>query len=310
MSNILERAQGCLMGQLVGDSLGSLVEFLTSSEIKELYPKGVTELQDGGTWNTIAGQPTDDSEMALVLARTLIREGKYRSSSALKEYQYWLNSKPFDCGNTIAQSLRGMLNEESQANGALMRISPLGIFGARHSENMVEQWAKQDAMLTHVNLVCVQVNILFTCAIAKAVGEGFSAGEILSYIETKARDMKAEEPLLNTIEISRSKPPSDYISQQGWVLVALHNALYQLSHAKNTEKAIIDTISKGGDTDTNAAICGALLGAVNGISSIPKRWQTVILNCKPGAGYPGVHKPRPVAFWPNDALELAANLIK
>ena len=75
MSNTLERAQGCLMGQLVGDSLGSLVEFLTSSEIKELYPKGVTELQDGGTWNTIAGQPTDDSEMALVLARTLIRRG-------------------------------------------------------------------------------------------------------------------------------------------------------------------------------------------------------------------------------------------
>ena len=150
-----------------------------------------------------------------------------------------------------------------------MRISPLGIFGIRHSEDKVEQWAKQDAMLTHINPVCVQVNILFTCAVAKAVGEGFSAGEVFSYIETKAKDMKVEEPLLNTIEIS-SKPPSDYISQQGWVLVAFHNALYQLSHAKNTEKAIIDTISKGGDTDTNAAICGALLGAVNGISSIPK----------------------------------------
>lgn len=69
----LSRAQGCWLGQLTGDSLGSLVEFLTAEQIHRRYPHGVRDVIDGGTFNTIAGQPTDDSEMALALARTLVR---------------------------------------------------------------------------------------------------------------------------------------------------------------------------------------------------------------------------------------------
>ena len=71
----LSRAQGCLLGQLAGDALGSLVEFKSPEEIRRTYPDGVRELADGGTWNTIAGQPTDDSEMALLLARMLAERG-------------------------------------------------------------------------------------------------------------------------------------------------------------------------------------------------------------------------------------------
>ncbi len=55
----LFRAQGCLLGQLAGDSLGSLVEFLSPEDIQREYPAGVRNLADGGIWNTIAGQPTD-----------------------------------------------------------------------------------------------------------------------------------------------------------------------------------------------------------------------------------------------------------
>ncbi len=69
-AEMLERAQGCLLGQLAGDALGSLVELQKPEQIRREYPNGVRELADGGTWNTIAGQPTDDSEMALLLART------------------------------------------------------------------------------------------------------------------------------------------------------------------------------------------------------------------------------------------------
>jgi len=71
-TGMLSRAQGCLLGQLAGDALGSLVEFQTPEQIRQEYPNGVRELVDGGTWNTIAGQPTDDSEMALLLARMLL----------------------------------------------------------------------------------------------------------------------------------------------------------------------------------------------------------------------------------------------
>jgi len=70
-AEMLERAQGCLFGQLAGDVLGSLVEFQTPEQIRREYLHGVRELAGGGTWNTIAGQPTDDSEIALLLARLL-----------------------------------------------------------------------------------------------------------------------------------------------------------------------------------------------------------------------------------------------
>ena len=72
---MIDRAQGCLLGQLAGDALGSLVEFQTPEQIRQEYPNGVRELVDGGTWNTIAGQPTDDSEVALRMTRIPANQG-------------------------------------------------------------------------------------------------------------------------------------------------------------------------------------------------------------------------------------------
>jgi len=69
------------------------------------------------------------------------------------------------------------------------------------------------------------------------------------------------------------------------------------------------TIMRGGDTDTNAAICGALLGAVCGREAIPAQWLDSLQNCRPEAGHPRVRHPRPECFWPVDVLELAELLI-
>jgi len=101
----------------------------------------------------------------------------------------------------------------------------------------------------------------------------------------------------------------DYVQQQGWVLIAFRNALWQLLHAANLEEGVVDTIRRGGDTDTNAAICGALLGAVYGREAIPAQWLDCLLNCRPEAGHLGVQRPRPECFWPVDALDLANRLI-
>ena len=93
------------------------------------------------------------------------------------------------------------------------------------------------------------------------------------------------------------------------MLIALQNALWQLFAAENLEAAIIDTVMRGGDTDTNAAIAGALIGAVSGRGAIPDQWEKAVLNCRPAADRPGVNHPRPQRFWPVDALELAERLI-
>ena len=106
MATVLFRAQGCLLGQLCGDSLGSLVEFQSPAHVRKQYPKGVRDLADGGTWDTIAGQPTDDSELALTLARTLVAKRTYDVSAARAAYRDWLASGPFDCGMATRRPLR------------------------------------------------------------------------------------------------------------------------------------------------------------------------------------------------------------
>ena len=309
MADLLDRAQGCLLGQLAGDALGSLVEFQTPEQIHRQYPAGLRELADGGAWNTIAGQPTDDSEMALMLARMLAEKGRYDREEARKAYIYWLDSQPFDCGYTVAGGLRGRHNPDSQANGAMMRISPLGVFGANYELAQVDEWARQDAAITHIHPVCQQANALYAMAIAHAVSQGCHAQKLYKQILAWSRELDVNASLLETVEAAAEYPPADYVSQAGWVLVAWQNALWQLLHAENLEQALVDTVMRGGDTDTNAAIAGALLGAVWGRSSIPKQWSESVLNCRPERDRPDVFRPRPEPFWPVDAQVLAGRLV-
>jgi len=308
-AGMLSRAQGCLLGQLAGDALGSQVEFQTPKQIRRKYPNGIRELIDGGTWNTIAGQPTDDSEMALLLARMLVERGIYDPGAARDVYIYWLNSGPFDCGMTVSSGLRGHPNPDSQANGAVMRISPLGIFGANHDLQQVAEWAKQDALLTHPHPVCQQVNALFAMAIAHAIRTGIETRDLYQQIVLWANEMGVDNSLMESIIGAADAPPADYVHHQGWVLITFRNALWQLLHAPNLEEAVVDTVMRGGDTDTNAAVCGALLGAVYGRDAIPARWIECLLNCRPAATQAHVRHPRPECFWPVDALELAERLV-
>jgi ADP-ribosylglycohydrolase len=309
-TEILSRAEGCLLGQLAGDSLGGLVEFKTLSVIHRLYPDGVRELADGGTWDTIAGQPTDDSEMALMLARVLIKERRYDAEEARKAYVFWLNSNPFDCGGTVSAGLRGEPNPDSQANGALMRISPLGIFCWNCDLESTSRFAQQDAALTHPHPVCLQANALFAMAIAQLISHQKSPLEAYENIKLWATEMNVEKTLMKAILDAQNSVPADYLHQQGWVIIAFQNALWQLLNAPSLEEGVVDTVMRGGDTDTNAAIAGALLGAAYGRHAVPSQWTTKILSCRPKAREPNVRRPRPECFWPVDAPELARSLVK
>lgn len=118
-----------------------------------------------------------------------------------------------------------------------------------------------------------------------------------------------EGSLLDAISGAATAPPADYVHQQGWVLTAFRNALWQLLHSQDLEEGVVDTVMRGGDTDTNAAICGALLGAVSGRDTIPGQWVESLLNCRPAAGQLHLRHPRPECFWLVDALELTERLV-
>lgn len=323
----LARAQGCLAGQIAGDSLGSLVEFESPASIEQRYPGGARFLSDGGTWDTIAGQPTDDSELALALARSLALLGSYDEETVARAYAAWYASEPFDIGGTtraalsraaaaaragkgVAAAAKEAANRSSQANGALMRISPLGVLGARLSPADLAACARADACLTHPHAVCQDANVVYTAAIAFAIRAGAPPDRIYDHALKTLEETGLGPAGSRCLREAESRPPADYEHHQGWVLIALQNAFYQLLHAPNLEEGVVDTVRRGGDTDTNAAIAGALLGAVWGLQAVPQQWLDCVLNCRPEKGRAGVRRPRPREYWPVDVLTLAARLLR
>lgn len=306
---LLSRAQGCLAGQIAGDSLGSLVEFESPASIARRYPDGPRQLAAGGVWDTLPGQPTDDSELALALARSLAAHGRFDEAAVAQAYRDWYASAPFDVGSTTRAALdpawRGGKNRQSQANGALMRVSPLGIFGVRLDPAALDSAARADAALTHPHPVCRDASAVFARSLADAI-RGADARQV--YHRALACEPCGEE-VRRALQAAASSPPSDFMTNQGWVLLALQNAYYQLLHAPDFEQGVVDTVRGGGDTDTNAAIAGALLGAVYGLDAVPRQWLDAILDCRPAAGLPGVCRPRPEIYWPVDILPLARVLV-
>jgi ADP-ribosylglycohydrolase len=309
---------------LAGDSLGSLVEFQSPQSIKAAYPDGVRDLADGGCWNLTAGQPTDDSELALMLARSLVCEGGFELSKVAAAYVAWFESRPFDIGGTTRQALAAgaaavgadparacsqAANRNSQSNGALMRVSPLGIYGWSMPPEELDRLARIDAALTHPHPVCQDCSALLSVTVGHAIREGSDAEATFAFALKWAQAHAKEASVRDGLLARRRQAPADFLSQQGWVLIALQNAFYQLLHAPSLEEGLNDTVGRGGDTDTNGCIAGALLGAVYGRDSVPFRWRERILSCRPISGLPGVLQPRPEPFWPVDALILAERLL-
>ena len=321
-NQLLDRAQGCLLGQLIGDNLGALVEFESPEKIAGKYPNGVGQLADGGVWNLLAGQPTDDSELALALARTLVEAGVYDAEAVATAYGLWYASHPFDIGTTTRMALApasraararaevasSKADRNSQSNGSLMRVSPIGIWAV--SPEQAAAVAMADSDLTHPHPVCAIACGAYAAAIAAGISGENPAGMLraaqIVADQAAGQDDGAIARLLDTA--AAGKKPVDYLRRMGWVVIALQNAFFHLLHTPDLADALADTISEGGDTDTNAAIAGALLGASVGRNAIPPAMVSAILACRPDKAL-GAQKPRPTTYWPDDALDLAEALL-
>ena len=295
----LQRAQGCLLGQIVGDSLGARVERKPAVEIAALFPQGVRELADGGVFHTIAGQPTDDGEMALTLARILVGRRSYPRDKVLDAYREWLQTRPVDIAETTERGLLGLHTTESQSNGSLMRVAPIGVWAAGDPARAAAA-AREDSALTHPNLVCLEACAAFCAALAAGVA-GASPAEMAEAALRHCAGPAHEA-------IARNALPADFEKRPASVLVALQNGFYRLRNAASLEEALVETVGCGGDTDTNAAVAGALLGAALGRDAFPARWILAVLACRPLAEA-GAPRPRPMAYWPDDVLELAEALL-
>jgi hypothetical protein len=106
--------------------------------------------------------------------------------------------------------------------------------------------------------------------------------------------------------IQRNALPESF--ERSRALTALQNAFFRLASKASVEESLVATVGCGGDTDTNAAIAGALLGALHGRDAFPSRWILPVLACRPLAEAADP-RPRPMAYWPDDVLEVAEALL-
>jgi ADP-ribosylglycohydrolase/fructose-1,6-bisphosphatase/inositol monophosphatase family enzyme len=306
-SGRLARAQGCLLGQVAGDNLGSLVELESAEAVCRRHAHGPRRLEDGGVWNILAGQPTDDSEMALVLARSIVARDGFEREVALEGYRAWLRSSPFDVGRTVGAALRDRPNPASQANGSLMRASPLGVYAHALAPTLAAELARQDSTLTHPNPVCGDATAAFVVAVAHAIRYGDGPEPAWRAAVEWSAGAGAPRLVIDALEAARHEPPVCDDDNRGWVRTALQNAFFELLHAPSLEEGVVATVRRGGDSDTNAAITGALLGAVLGRHAVPAQWRSMVLSCRPIA--PRSRRPRPWTFWPVDVMEIAERLL-
>ena len=318
----VNRALGCIMGVLVGDAAGALLEFRPRYNHDDI--KDAINMKGGGSLNVGPGQVTDDGELTLSLMHSLTGKTRYPINEVAKAYNTWINSYPFDIGSTCRKAFAiqsssspevvdysdhllynaAKYNMLSEANGALMRCSPIAVWAHNQSPEVITQYAKLDAMLSHPNQVCLECNAIYVLALASIIN-GKSNKMVFSmieeYVETKVNSDTVKKWFFEERHIDGNAKQNI-----GHVKHAFCMAINFLEKPIEYEKGIESVLKLGGDTDTNAAICGGILGAINGYDGIPDYMKQPVLsyeyNQNDLIGYyrPENYRPKGVVNWVND----------
>jgi len=162
-----DRVAGGLWGLCVGDALGATCEFMRPAEIVARLGRH-TEIVGGGVFGWAAGQGTDDSDLAVALARAYAQD--YSLERVATGFLGWYRSRPRDIGGTTAAALRsldggadphrsGRSDERSAANGGLMRAVATGLARPGAEERRTE--AAEVSAITHAERRCIQAAIAY-----------------------------------------------------------------------------------------------------------------------------------------------------
>ncbi len=275
--------KGAIVGALVGDAAGATLEFLGKLPSK-LQVLNAMKMPGGGAINVAPGQFTDDGELTVTLAnvlKTTIPTDPYPIERVALAYSDWYKSGPFDIGQTCGRAFGSTervaerdasklmmkkakeYNMYSEANGALMRSTPIAVYYSNQPPLKIAEYARQDAMLSHPNEVCQDCNAIYTVAIAHLIQHPGDAQGAIEIAESIPACDKVKSWLQGGFEGGCDK-------NIGHVKHAFTLAFTHLRKKTSYEMAIYDTLLEGGDTDTNAAIVGGLIGALHGYESIPE----------------------------------------
>jgi ADP-ribosyl-[dinitrogen reductase] hydrolase len=277
-----DRAQGVLLGVACGDALGRPVEFETPARILAQYGE-VTEMLANGTWDKPAGTVTDDTEMALRLARSLADRGAFDPADVAERFVAWYESGPFDIGNMTASALARIRDGEpwhvagqrvweaspegsNAGNGSVMRAAPLAVAFASREAELVDA-SVASSKITHADPRCTA-----GCAVLNLTLAGLASGrsEPLSRALDRVEPPGALEDALRPVATAAAD--LDDLRSTGYVVDTLQTALWHGLRAETAEDALVDVVNMGGDADTVGAVTGAVVGARFGGDALPDRW--------------------------------------
>lgn len=279
-------ARGVLLGLACGDALGAPVEFEGRAEIAERYPGGLRDFTSGGWLSVVPGETTDDTRMAVDLAKTLNETDPPDMSDLGRRFAAWLREQPKDIGTTtrfaIGRFIAGdawdvagraaldALGERNAAsNGSLMRCAPVAIRFAGDPE-CLRQVSVDSSRVTHAEPRCVWSSVALNQAIAHLLRGGDRAGMVGAAIA----DIELES-VVQAVTSASSKAAQD-LNGRGYVLSALSIAFWAVATTESLADAIVAAVMIGDDTDTNGAVTGALAGARYGEEAIPSRWLDLL----------------------------------
>lgn len=284
----VNRVRSMLMGVFLGDALGVPHEFHYNSSLVytgKLQYKTRFISQYTGTRYLAVGQISDDGEMTLALARSLIANNGYVKEEVIKSYLRWANSgrgfmgvntrNLFKHGKTLQSYYKNYENvfptaekrAASQSNGSLMRCSPLACLWSNDA-------VIQDVELTNPSKIVADAELTYVTALRYSL-LGVECQEVWTRIKSIAQTPEVQK-IYEDIQNGVPRDLSD--NKKGWVLNSLYAAyfcFYNILMPTDSIESVFPQCLKwvitqpNTDTDTNAAITGALIGAAIG-------WEALI----------------------------------
>ena len=263
-----------------GDALGAPFEFRRAHDVPDPIP--AFELP----WMGLPpGATTDDTAMARNLWTSLVATGgDLDLDDVLRRHLEWFATSPPDVGTLTRRVLRGWRDGErdpaaayvaergpevSAGNGSVMYCAPLGFAYAERPDDLFES-APALSGLTHADERCRTACLAVTLAAAALVrGEQPESAVRDALAAVDGREGAEElEYLVGGAGIDRPIDGPD----QGFVFFTAGVALRLAGEARPFEQGLRSVVALGGDTDTNAAVAGALLGALHGTDALPAAW--------------------------------------
>ena len=279
--DLRDAAVGALLGAFVGDALGMPYEGRPGHAVPD-----VVEMRDG---RAPAGSYTDDTQMTMALAESLLRCGtvdEHDLAAAFRarfepERGYGSGTRTvmdlWEAGVTVQDAARRVFDGEgSPRNGAAMRVAPVAVRFFRDVDRVVTE-ARRSAVVTHRHPEGVDGAVVQAVAVAAALcgRDPFRAAVAAASTPPMRRrldELAATAPdalCPRTLAGTAWAVPSTAV---GSVPVAVVVG----SRARTFEEAVAVAVRCGGDTDTVASMAGAIAGARFGAHSVPGRWYDAL----------------------------------